>query len=68
MQSTYCAHMEKHALDTKRQIRVVNLDPAAEYFSYQPVVDIRDLIEVKDVMQDEDLKLGPNGALLYCME
>jgi len=66
--STYCTTMEKHAQDTKRHIRVVNLDPAAEHFTYQPVVDIRDLIEVKDVMQDEDLKLGPNGALLYCMQ
>jgi len=28
--------------------------------------DIRELISLEDVM--EDLKLGPNGALMYCME
>ena len=30
--------------------------------------DIRDLISVDDVMDDEDLKLGPNGGLVFCME
>lgn len=29
-------------------------------------VDIRDLISVTDVM--EELGLGPNGALIFCME
>ena len=29
-------------------------------------LDIRDLISVDDVM--EELNLGPNGALVYCME
>jgi len=66
--STYCAYMEKHAESTKRHMRIVNLDPAAEYFAYHPLIDVRDLIEVKDVMQDKTLNLGPNGALLYCME
>ena len=28
--------------------------------------DIRDLISLDDVMEEMDL--GPNGALLYCME
>lgn len=68
LQSTYCSYMEKHAQATKRNISIVNLDPAAEHFSYNPVVDIRDLISVEDVMQDEELKLGPNGGLIYCME
>jgi len=50
----------------KRNIRVINLDPAAESFSYKCDIDLRDLINVKDVM--EKLKYGPNGALIYCME
>lgn len=29
-------------------------------------VDIRELISLEDVM--EELGLGPNGGLLYCME
>ena len=32
--------------DAKRTINVVNLDPAAEFFNYQPLADIRDLIQV----------------------
>jgi len=47
---------------------VVNLDPAAEYFAYNPDVDIRELISIEDVMEDEDLRLGPNGGLVFCME
>ena len=30
------------------------------------MVDIRDLISLEDVM--EELELGPNGGLMYCME
>lgn len=49
-------------------VSVVNLDPAAEAFSYQPLLDIRDLIQLDDVMQDEDMDFGPNGGLVFCME
>ena len=31
-----------------------------------PIVDIRDLISLEDVMSE--MKLGPNGGLIYCME
>jgi GPN-loop GTPase len=47
---------------------VVNLDPAAEHFDYQPLVDIRDLIHLDDVMEDDELLYGPNGGLVYCIE
>jgi len=47
---------------------VVNLDPAAEFFNYQPIADIRELIQVDDVMEDEELKFGPNGGLVFAME
>ena len=50
----------------KRNILVINLDPAAEKFKYECTVDIRDLISVDDVM--ELTKLGPNGGLVYAME
>ena len=76
--STYCSTMQQHCA-TKRAgsaggaakqavpvIHVANFDPAAEYFSYEPIFDIRDVISVEEVM--EELSLGPNGALLYCME
>ncbi|XP_045128004.1 GPN-loop GTPase 3-like isoform X2 [Portunus trituberculatus] len=66
--STYCAAMQKHAEVSNRVISVVNLDPAAEAFSYQPLLDVRDLIQLDDVMQDEDMDFGPNGGLVFCME
>lgn len=67
-QSTYCAHIQRHAADEKRVIDVVNLDPAAEHFDYQPLVDIRELIHVDDAMEDEELHFGPNGGLVFCIE
>ncbi|XP_071482232.1 GPN-loop GTPase 3-like [Diadema antillarum] len=66
--STYCSNVQKHCETIGRQAHVVNLDPAAEFFDYQPVADIRELIEVGDVMEDESLRLGPNGGLIFCME
>ncbi|XP_017771581.1 PREDICTED: GPN-loop GTPase 3 [Nicrophorus vespilloides] len=66
--STYCSAMVQHGIDAKRTIEVVNLDPAAEYFDYQPVVDIRELIHVQDTMEDKDLHFGPNGGLVFCVE
>jgi len=64
--STYCAALGEHAGAVGRALRVVNLDPAAERFAYAPALDVRDLVTVPDVM--EALGLGPNGALIYCME
>jgi len=58
--------MQEHAATTNRQFHIANLDPAAETFLYEPSFDIRDLISVEEVM--EELGLGPNGALIYCME
>ncbi|GLH00316.1 GPN-loop GTPase 3 [Gryllus bimaculatus] len=66
--STYCSMLSKHGADMKRTIDVVNLDPAAEYFDYEPLADIRSLIEVSDAMEDSDLQFGPNGGLIFCME
>lgn len=75
--------MQEHAEANRRTIRVVNLDPAAETFNYTHILgkaldirnlheylemflDVRDLISLEDVM--EELKYGPNGGLVYCME
>ncbi|KAG8233425.1 hypothetical protein J437_LFUL013419, partial [Ladona fulva] len=66
--STYCSYITKHFETQKQTAQVVNLDPAAEYFEYEPVADIRELIHLDDAMEDEDLKFGPNGGLVFCME
>ncbi|MCX6667700.1 MAG: ATP/GTP-binding protein [Euryarchaeota archaeon] len=44
----------------------VNLDPGAENLPYEPDVDIRDWISLKEVM--ETYKLGPNGAQIACAD
>lgn len=67
-QSTYCANIQRHAADAKRIINIVNLDPAAEHFDYQPLIDIRELIHLDDAMSDEELHFGPNGGLIFCIE
>lgn len=68
--STYSHILQQHCLSLgprhRRRIHIANLDPAAESFRYDVSFDIRDLISVDDVM--DELKLGPNGALVYCME
>ena len=34
MQSTYCSTIVEYCQNVKRSIHVINLDPAAEHFSY----------------------------------
>jgi len=64
--STYCKALSTHFEAIGRPAHVVNLDPAAEHFSYPVAIDIRDMIQLDDAM--EELALGPNGGLIYCME
>lgn len=66
--STYCSIMQRHGVDSRKTIDVVNLDPAAEYFDYEPLADIRDLIHLDDAMEDDEFNFGPNGGLVFCME
>lgn len=64
--STFCAALIQHLRNNRRSCFYINLDPAAEEFAYEPDVDIRELITLEDVM--EELHLGPNGGLIWCME
>ncbi|KAJ0006858.1 hypothetical protein Pint_30798 [Pistacia integerrima] len=64
--STYCSSLYQYCENAQRSIHIVNLDPAAENFDYPVAMDIRELVSLEDVM--EELGLGPNGGLLYCME
>ncbi|XP_078039241.1 GPN-loop GTPase 3 [Augochlora pura] len=66
--STYCSAMQQHAANEGKVVEVVNLDPAAEFFDYEPLVDIRELIQLDDAMEDDELRFGPNGGLVFCME
>ncbi len=48
--------MQQHGYDAI----AINLDPGAESLPYEPDVDIRDWVSLKEVMQEYGL--GPNGA------
>jgi GPN-loop GTPase len=64
--TTFCTALIEHLQNCRRSCFYINLDPAASDFSYEPDLDIKDLISLDDVM--EELSLGPNGGLLYCFE
>ncbi|XP_009332939.1 PREDICTED: GPN-loop GTPase 2 [Pygoscelis adeliae] len=64
--TTYCHGMQEFMGRIGRKVTVVNLDPANEAMPYQCAVDVAELVTLPDVM--ENLKLGPNGGLIYCME
>ncbi|CAG9317794.1 unnamed protein product [Blepharisma stoltei] len=64
--SMYCNIIQQHADTLGRTVRVMNLDPAAEYFKYRCDIDIRELVTLDDVMQE--LELGPNGGLVTAIE
>lgn len=64
--TTYCRGMHEFLTSLGRTVSVVNLDPANDTLPYDCAVDISDLITLQDAM--DKLKLGPNGALVYCME
>lgn len=49
-----------------RPVLVVNLDPAANQPPYEPAVSIDSLISLGDAVDAHHL--GPNGAMLYCLE
>ncbi|XP_060519196.1 GPN-loop GTPase 2 [Cylas formicarius] len=65
--TTYCGKVyDFYIKKLNRKVEVVNLDPANENMHYNPKIDVMKLITVEEVMVN--LKLGPNGALMYCME
>ncbi|KAL3767298.1 hypothetical protein ACHAW5_001703 [Stephanodiscus triporus] len=43
----------------------INLDPAAKYVPFSSSIDIRDTVDYVEVMRQH--KLGPNGAILTCL-
>lgn len=64
--STYCNGMHQFLSAIGRKCSVVNLDPANEATSYPCALDIRSLIKLEDIMEEEEL--GPNGGVLYALE
>lgn len=49
-----------------RKCSIVNLDPANEQTTYPCAIDVRKLITLDEVMDEEGL--GPNGGVMYALE
>jgi GTPase SAR1 family protein len=64
--STYCDGMHQFMAAINRKCSVVNLDPANDSTSYPCALDVRDLVTIDEIMEQEDL--GPNGGVLYALE
>ena len=64
--STYCNGMQQFMGAVGRKASIVNLDPANDLTSYEPAIDVRDLITLEEIMSNDDL--GPNGSVLYALE
>jgi len=58
--------MAEYLRQLNRKVAIVNLDPGNDCLTSAVSIDIFKLITVDDVM--ENCGLGPNGALVYCME
>jgi len=64
--TTYVGAMTQLLRGMGRKVAIVNLDPANENVTYQPEVDVADLVRLEEVM--DTMGLGPNGGLVYCMQ
>ncbi|DAZ96613.1 TPA: hypothetical protein N0F65_000179 [Lagenidium giganteum] len=64
--TTYCNGMKQFLQANKRDTAIVNMDPANEHLPYTADVDISEMVCLETVM--EELDLGPNGGLVYCMD
>eukprot|EP00466_Bigelowiella_natans_P019802 jgi/Bigna1/39964/e_gw1.37.43.1 len=64
--STYCRAMRDFLESLGRPCAIINMDPGNELFPYECDVDVMELVSMAEVMKT--MGLGPNGALVFCME
>ncbi|CDJ40840.1 conserved hypothetical ATP-binding domain-containing protein, putative [Eimeria tenella] len=64
--SSYCSGMQQLLAALQRQQIVLNLDPMNDLLPYKCAINVKDLIDGEEVMRSH--QLGPNGAMIYCME
>ncbi|KAK4688226.1 GPN-loop GTPase, partial [Tremellales sp. Uapishka_1] len=64
--STYCHGMHQFLSALGRPVHIINLDPAVPNPPYPCSISITELITLDSVM--DEYGLGPNGAMLYCIE
>jgi hypothetical protein len=49
-----------------RPVSIGNIDPANDLLPYEADFDVREIVDVDEVMEREGL--GPNGGVLWAME
>jgi hypothetical protein len=64
--TTYCNGIQHYFQLIGRPCAVVNLDPANHNPPYECAVSVEELITLEETQRE--LNLGPNGAMVYCME
>jgi GTPase SAR1 family protein len=64
--SLFTAALSEWLKMSKQDVAVVNLDPGALKLPYSPDVDVRNYVNVGDLM--EKYGLGPNGALIMAAD
>lgn len=63
--TTVMQRLAAHLRAEKKRTYIANLDPASTYVPYPVNIDIRDSLKYKEVMSE--LKLGPNGGIMTCL-
>ena len=73
--TTFCNALQEFLSEVvERPHCIINLDPANDNMKYQCDIDVKDLIDLNDVMRAKDdpeepgLGLGPNGGMIYCIQ
>ncbi|ABL77780.1 ATP/GTP-binding protein [Thermofilum pendens] len=64
--STFTSSFKDWLLSQSTPASTINLDPAVEYLDYDPDIDIREYVFVRDVI--EKYNLGPNGAIIASVD
>lgn len=64
--TTLCSQLRDYHASRNRNCALVNLDPAQALEDTEYAVDIRDHIDVQEVLEQTDF--GPNGALMLAMQ
>ena len=63
--TTFVEKLEEEIANKDKESYIINLDPAVMNTLYEPNLDIRDTIKYKEIMKANNL--GPNGAILTCL-
>ena len=64
--SSFTAAFAEWLKTARQDVSTVNLDPGAVTLPYSPDVDVRNLINLENLM--EEYRLGPNGALIMAAD